>query len=66
MVQGQKGKNKMEVHTDFTSGKHTLVFAEGKRVALTKQESVELEEWYEAKAAENQYVYVGYKGEAEQ
>jgi len=44
----------MEVHTDFTSGKHTLVFAEGKRVALTKQESVEFEKWFEAKAERNE------------
>jgi len=35
----------MDVHTDFTSGKHTLVFKDGKRIALTKAESIEFEQW---------------------
>ncbi len=43
----------MEVHTDFTSGKHTLVFDNGKRVDLTKQESIEFEQWHKAKLAKN-------------
>ena len=43
----------MEVHTDFTSGKHTLVFEEGNRFDLTKQESIEFDKWHEAKLAEN-------------
>ena len=42
----------MEVHTDFTSGAHTLVFDEGKQVKLSKQESIEFEKWFKAKEQE--------------
>jgi len=42
----------MDVHTDFTSGKHTLVFKDGKQIALTKAESVEFEQWHRLAVAE--------------
>lgn len=44
----------MQVYTDFTSGKHTLVFANGRRVELTKEESKEFEKWFEEKKKEEQ------------
>ena len=42
----------MTVHTDFTSGKHTLIFSDGNEIELTKQESIEFEKWYESKSSE--------------
>ena len=39
----------MKVHTDFTSGKHELVFDDGNRIALTKQETIEFEQWLDDK-----------------
>ena len=44
----------MEVHTDFTSDEHTLVFTDGKRVHLTKKESIEFEKWFNDKAGKQQ------------
>ena len=38
----------MKVHTDFTSGRHTLVF-ENQRISLNKSESRELDRWLEQK-----------------
>ncbi len=35
----------MLVHEDFTSHKFTLVFDTGKRVDLTRDESIEYEKW---------------------
>lgn len=43
----------MEVHTDFTSGQHTLVFDNGKTIDLSKDESNEFEQWLKKKAAQN-------------
>ena len=40
---------KMQVEEDFTSGKLTLAFEEGKRVDLTKAESKEFEKWFNEK-----------------
>ncbi len=42
----------MKVHTDFTHGNHTLVFANGKEVELSKEESLEFEKWFEDKKKE--------------
>lgn len=42
----------MKVHTDFTSGNHTLRFENGKEVELSKEESSEFERWFEEKVKE--------------
>ena len=41
----------MIVETDFTSGRHTLVF-ENRRIRLDKSESRQLDWWLERKIAE--------------
>lgn len=43
----------MQVETDFTSNRHTLSFDTGKRIDLTKEESDELDEWFDRKLKEN-------------
>ena len=37
----------MLVHTHAVSGEHALVFDNGKKVELTKQESIEFQNWFD-------------------
>jgi len=43
----------MQVETDFTTKRHSLIFDSGKRVDLTKKESDELDSWLYRKIEEN-------------
>ncbi len=44
----------MKVNTEFMSGKHTLVFDDGREVVLTASESAEFELWFQDKKRESE------------
>ena len=43
----------MQIETEFMSREHTLSFDNGKRLKLSRDESLEFEKWFEKKKAES-------------